>query len=578
MSIVGIPGHRHNDTERWFAKQFLNSGINSEKVQEDLGLVRITNGHYVSLPGSKKEKERLFSEHPDWFSKLNGKRDIKGLAGCWSNEGYFNYVVSNLVCLVRSRKADIANLFPTDIVPRCECVKCVENPDLSARWWEFYAKIIDAVRREIPGQRFAGIAYMEYRAVPGMRVKNLDYVEYCQYNRCYFHSLTDPKCIMNNRSMAEFRSWGRQAPLGLYGYEFDIFRKSPYIPLWRVISDEMKVFCDMGLRRVKTEYGVDMHRLHGKTPLKRSQIGQISCRLSYYVWAALAFDPSADVNALVDDFCAHVYGNGAAEMRSYHKLMADSWNDMTQHVTYFNNEMRNYADRLIPQKVEKLAGGYLKSAAIKAEGNVRALREIAVDKECFEYWLDAARSARTEGESLELKDVREEDGFAATGWLESRSRSGRKFQPTRFKVLRGAKSLHVLAECEEKENPAFDRGSTVNDKNPFNWEAVSIEMFIDTGDGSSRQIVVMPAGGVWDARDGDVSWNSGLVARPAFSKSGWRLEMSIPYARLGGAPKTGDRWKFMIIRNAEAGSKFSSCGWPVNAHRDYSSAAVLKFE
>ena len=29
MSICGIPGHRHAPTERWFARQFLNSGFNS---------------------------------------------------------------------------------------------------------------------------------------------------------------------------------------------------------------------------------------------------------------------------------------------------------------------------------------------------------------------------------------------------------------------------------------------------------------------------------------------------------------------------------------------------------------------
>lgn len=578
MSIVGIPGHRHHATERWFAKQFLNSGINTPAVQEDVGLVRITNGHYVTLPGDKKSKERLFSEHPDWFSLLNGKRDIKGLAGCWSSKGYFDYVVSNLVNLVRSRKADIANLFPTDIAPRCECAGCVKNPDISARWWEYYAKIIDAMRKEIPQQRFAGIAYMEYRAVPGVKVKNLDYVEYCHYNRCYFHSLGDPQCTRNARSMDEFRSWRRQAPLGLYGYEFDIFRRAPYIPIWRVIADEMKVFRDMRLTRLKTEYGVDMHKLYGKKPLKRSQIGQISCRLSYYVWAAMAFDPSADVNALVDDFCKHVYGAGAPAMRAYHDVMADAWNAMDRHVTYFNNEMRYFADRLISPEVEKKALGHLRNAAAAAKGNARALREIAVDAECFARWQDAAKSARTEGEVLELDDIREEEGFTVVGWLEAKSRSGKKFQPTRFKVLRGARALHVLAECEEKENPGFDRGTTENDKRLFNWEASSIELFIDSGDGSSRQIAVMPAGGVWDAKDGDMSWNSGLVARPTFSKTGWRIEMSIPYANLGGAPKPGDRWKLMVIRNAETGSKFSSCGWPLNAHRDFSSAATLKFK
>ena len=50
-----------------------------------------------------------------------------------------------------------------------------------------------------------------------------------------------------------------------------------------------------------------------------------------------------------------------------------------------------------------------------------------------------------------------------------------------------------------------------------------------------------------------------------------------PFGQLGGRPEAGARWKLMIIRNARKGSRYSSCGWPVNAHRDFSAAATLVF-
>jgi hypothetical protein len=34
MSICGIPGHRHEDTERWFPKVFLNCGLNTPKLRD----------------------------------------------------------------------------------------------------------------------------------------------------------------------------------------------------------------------------------------------------------------------------------------------------------------------------------------------------------------------------------------------------------------------------------------------------------------------------------------------------------------------------------------------------------------
>ena len=54
------------------------------------------------------------------------------------------------------------------------------------------------------------------------------------------------------------------------------------------------------------------------------------------------------------------------------------------------------------------------------------------------------------------------------------------------------------------------------------------------------------------------------------------LEMEFPYDQLGGVPKNGDSWKFMIIRNAS--KDYVSCGWPVCAHRDISAAATLSFK
>ena len=65
--------------------------------------------------------------------------------------------------------------------------------------------------------------------------------------------------------------------------------------------------------------------------------------------------------------------------------------------------------------------------------------------------------------------------------------------------------------------------------------------------------------------------------RPAFDADKWMLEITFPYAAFNGRPKKGDRWKFMVIRN-DSKSGFASCGWPVNAHRDYSSAATLIFK
>jgi len=575
-SICSIWRHRHPDTEHWFPKVFLNCGINSPEIREEIDYVRRTSGHCISLPVTMKERKQIFDEHPDWFSLLNGKRDIKGIAGCWSNEGFYNYTVSNLVKRIRDNKAVLANFFVADIVPRCECADCTKDPDKSARFWNYYAKLIDGIRKEIPGMTFAGLAYQEYRAIPGVKVTALDHVDYCQYNRCYYHALEDASCAMNARSMEEFRGWAAQAPLGLYGYEFNVFSPSVYLPMWRVFADEMRIFRQMGLKRVKTECLVDLNRLVGtkKNPaLPPPRIGQLASRLSYYAWAMAAFDPDLDMDALLDDFCRHVYGAGADAMKAYHNLMADAWNGMKTHKTYFHNPARGAAAEFLPPAREAVARKYLAAAAEAAKGDARASGEIALDLGCLDVWAQLSKEAREGGVIHDLREYRE-DAFNMVPWLKAKAKKG-KMQPTQFKVYRGADALHVLAECGEKNVAALNRGTDKNDAH--DWGSPTIEFFIDIGDGLCRQVAVTPAGGVWDAKDGDMSWNCGAEVRPSFDADKWTLDISFPYGPLGGVPKSGASWKFMVIRN-EGKSGFASCGWPVNAHRDFSSAATLVFK
>lgn len=575
MSICSIWRHRHGDTERWFPKVFLNCGINSPDIREEIDYVRRTSGHHVTLPLMMKEREKMFAEHPEWFSLLNGKRDIKGIAGCWSNKGFYDYTVSNLTATIRRNNAVLANFFVADIVPRCECADCTKDPDKSARWWNFYARIIEGIRKEIPEMRFAGLPYQEYRAVPGVKVRYMEHVDYCQYNRCYYHGLNDPKCGMNARSMKEFRSWAEQAPLGLYGYEFDVVNRAMYLPMWDVFSDEMRIFKKMNLKRVKTEYSVNLNRLTGKNAPPRSDIGQLASRLSYYAWAMTAFDPDLDMDALLDDFCRRVYGAGAGHMRAYHDLMASAWGGMKTHITYFGNPARGVAEKLIDPALEKKAGRYLAAAAKAARGDRRASSEVRLDFECFSNWVALAKEARAGGTVHDLKLIRDDDAFNVVAWLPSRTRKkGEKAQKTRFKVYRAPKGLRILAECAER-NPSFDRGSSENDRH--NWNSGSIEFFIDAGDGVCRQIAITPAGGVWDSANGDIKWNSGAKVRPSFDSDKWMLDITFPYDAFGGAPKVGDVWKMMIIRNS-GDREFQACGWPIPAHRDFSSAAKLVFK
>ena len=226
-------------------------------------------------------------------------------------------IVQKHLDLIKKRKFDLLNTFPADITQRCECAECVKNPDPSSRWFQYYHKLIQEIRKSEPQMMFAGIAYQEYRTVPAARVEGLEYVEYCQYNRCYVHKFEDPSCSLNRKSMEELKRWQEKAPMGIYGYEFDVFKGAMYLPFWNMLADEMKHFRDMKLVRMKTELGV-----YYPKDAKRADLPQQAHRLSNYLYAQLMWNPAAETDTLLRDWCDTVYGAGAEAMYAYHQAMA----------------------------------------------------------------------------------------------------------------------------------------------------------------------------------------------------------------------------------------------------------------
>jgi hypothetical protein len=65
-----------------------------------------------------------------------------------------------------------------------------------------------------------------------------------------------------------------------------------------------------------------------------------------------------------------------------------------------------------------------------------------------------------------------------------------------------------------------------------------------------------PGPNLWDTRD--VKWNSGVQAKGIIGEDVWTVEMAVPFADLGGAPKAGDVWQASFGRLAKARKETSS--------------------
>lgn len=120
---------------------------------------------------------------------------------------------------------------------------------------------------------------------------------------------------------------------------------------------------------------------------------------------------------------------------------------------------------------------------------------------------------------------------------------------TSFRVGWSADALFVGLHCEEPSMDAAVKRAYRKDGGPL-WNDNSIELFLcPTGAESYVQFIVNLVAARWSSRSGHVEQMPGWRAAAAQTDTAFVLEIMIPFAVLGGAPKDGQAWEANICRN-----------------------------
>ncbi len=568
--------HGHIPTEYWLAKMGMNMGCQNDRTAHLF--VRATAGHLIGVNAKGPDGRDMFAEHPDWFSFIDGRRVKEGVAGCWSNPEFTAAMVERLKDLVRKNKSDVLRAFPFDTTLRCQCPECTKNPDRSSRWYDYYAHLAEEVKKEFPDIRVAGIAYQEYSVPPAHPVKGLEWVEYCQSDRCYIHKLDNPDCPVNKKSMESLNRWREMAPIGVYGYHFDVFNVGHFLPIWNVLADEARAYAKLGLVRFKTEMPIG--RPKGAA---REELNHIRHRIAYYVYAKLAWDPDADVDAILRDWCDHVYGAGSKPMHDYLVRFARAWDEMTCHISYFLSNAAGIAPNLITPDLLAYCRGKLDDAeaAVKAAGDtpeaVRALGEIGTERALLRQWEKDWELSSTNHVSYVPPHFDEGTPFGKVPQVNvaDNGDADRRLphQPTEIRIYWSDEALHIQVVAHDNDIANLRTGETGRDI-PF-WNSDSVEIFLGLGDGIYRQLGVTPAGGTYEALGQDSSWNIDWTAKTEIGADRWTADITLPFSSLvGEKPKNGETWQLSVIRNNK---DHRACGFPRPVYRDLSLMASIVF-
>ncbi|WP_432797833.1 DUF4838 domain-containing protein [Poriferisphaera sp. WC338] len=280
-----------------------------------------------------KEEDDWFAKKPEWFSLYKGKRIPMGMPGkrhygggnlCTTNEELIKFIADFAIKWFDDHpEGTVVPIWPADgAVKWCECDDCKalgginfmkgDKGSMSRRLITFTNAIAKRVKQKHPDRLLLLPAYSNYIIpVPDIKLEDNIFVQYC-YHGSYAHGPEQSK--LNEASAKQMKQWAELAPKGQFGvWEYfligDVHEKknTPVIlPLVYRTRDTLNFLNKIGSRRYFTQ---------------SNPVYQAHNPLVYYAVAKLAWDHTIDVDALIDDYCANMFGDGGPAMAEYYKTL-----------------------------------------------------------------------------------------------------------------------------------------------------------------------------------------------------------------------------------------------------------------
>lgn len=332
--------------------------------------------------------KEYFKEHPEYFALIDGERKPsgRGVQLCLSNPNVADIYVRNVVAFVkRHPEIKALTLFPNDGFGWCECEKCRElAPDtwsMGKKWrnvtdvyQQFMNTVVPRIRKQVPGVKLLRGAYVNYGQAP-TRVRLAPRMDVCYalYERAWVKDSLDvlsdwagPYIRKNLKDWAALLKG--KGDLIIYSY-YNGGKYAIWLPWSRVelMSREIRYFHKVGATGVL---------------IPATWRVKDACAINSFCLARYCWDPQADPDALLGDYCRSRYGKAAPVMARYFKELES-----------YSVKYLKYFARTPEQKSAKIAGlkrlqGYLDQAkaddADKKVQTVLGFEQEQLDK--FKKW------------------------------------------------------------------------------------------------------------------------------------------------------------------------------------------------
>ena len=306
--------------DRYWATHNKVNSSSADLPEEVGGRIAYANGHFVHTFYQLLPPEKYFRRHPEYFSLVNGKRVGERGQLCLTNPDVLRIAIREVEKWIKENPdARIVSISQNDWEGYCECENCRQIDEQegshAATVVRFVNAIADALGKKYPHIYFDTLAYTYTQTPPKtLRARDNVIIRLCHMApSCDSHPLAT--CPLNADYVRDLQGW-RQKAKNIYVWHYVTNFHGYLIPFpnFNAIRQDIPFYQQNGVKGIFCQ---------GNSA--RGGGGEFA-ELRSFVLAKLLWDPTIDVDAVIDDFMSGVYGRAAEPIRAYfdflHKLAA----------------------------------------------------------------------------------------------------------------------------------------------------------------------------------------------------------------------------------------------------------------
>ncbi len=289
-----------------------------DRVQKEIG--KLWAPRWVHSAFHHLGPKEYFEQHPEYFALVGNTRTPSQL--CMSHPQVLEIVAASFEReLAANPGVRYISFSQEDNYDACACRDCAEIDEREGTQMGSLLTFFNALADRFPSQVISTLAYQYSRQPPRtIRPRANVSIMLCTIEEDRARPIpANP----NSSFPAHFAGW-RELTDDIFLWDYEVQFASPVAPFpnLRTLSPNVRWFADTGVRHLF---------LQGNG--LRTEFAELRC----YLLAKLAWDPTVDTEALMDEFLVGFYGPAAEHLRAYIDLLHDEVEKSGEELVLYGN-------------------------------------------------------------------------------------------------------------------------------------------------------------------------------------------------------------------------------------------------